>query len=71
MPLIITKENRDEWLSDIGIDNIKQMMQPLEDGLLNAHTVSKITNASDRDLNVSEVQEEFIYHKDMVFSKKN
>lgn len=66
MPLIISRSDRDKWLSELDKDSIKELMKPLEDGLLQAHTVSKLANGRG-DKNLPEVQEEFTYHKNTLF----
>lgn len=69
MPFIVPDDKREEWLSDIGEDEIKGMIQTFPDGYLDAHTVGKLANArvAAFDKNVPEVQEEFIYPKDTLF----
>lgn len=67
MPLIIPSNKRDQWLSELSKDEINSMMQPLPDGLLAAHTVSKLANARGVDLNIPEVQEPYEYPRDTLF----
>lgn len=67
MPLIITADKRDKWLSELSKDEITNMMQPLPDGLLAAHTVSKLANARGPNQDVPEVQEPYEYPRDTLF----
>lgn len=67
MPFILTKDKREEWLSDLSKEDIIDMMKPLDNGLLSAHTVSKLANSPIEYKNVPEVQEEYIYPKDTLF----
>ncbi len=65
MPLVIQPNDRVEWLSDIDRVSVKNMMQTLPDGNLDAYTISKsIINSQP---NIPEVQEKFIYPKDTLF----
>lgn len=64
MPLIIQPADREKWLSAITEAEIKELMQPLPDGILQAHTISKLITTRGIDNNVPEVQVE---HKDELF----
>lgn len=61
MPLIITPENRDKWLSNLSKEQIQKMMQPLPDGMLQTHTISKLITTRGADINVPEVQTLYEY----------
>lgn len=69
MPFIVPEDQTESWLSDLKDDDIKSLVKTFPDGILNAHTVGKLTNArvSSYEKNVPEVQEEFIYPKDTLF----
>lgn len=67
MPLILTEDIRDKWLTNLKKDEIKGIMQPLPDGMLYAHTISKLITNTGEDRNVPEVQEEFNYHRDTLW----
>jgi putative SOS response-associated peptidase YedK len=56
MPLIITPENRDRWLSPLTKEEIEQMMQPLPDGYLHGFPVSNLVYKKGIDTNVPETQ---------------
>lgn len=44
MPLILTKEAEDRWLNpDLNEAQVKELMQPLPDSLMQAHTIKKIS----------------------------
>jgi hypothetical protein len=63
MPLIIQPNDIDRWLSDIKRDEIEALMTPLPDGILRAHSISKlITTRRGADINVPEVQTEYNYN---------
>lgn len=59
MPFIVPVGDRDRWLSDLGKDEIYAMMKPYPDGILQAHTISKLYINSN--INKPEVQEPFPY----------
>lgn len=61
MPLIIPADKRDTWLSEIDKDEIISLMQPLPDGILQAHPISKLITSRTQDNNVPEVQQEYKY----------
>jgi putative SOS response-associated peptidase YedK len=56
MPLIIQPKDREKWLAAITEAEIKELMQPLPDGILQAHTISKLITTRGADNNVPEVQ---------------
>jgi len=55
MPLIITPDKWEKWLSPLSKEDITGMMQPLKEGLLKAHPVSKMVYAKGVDANVPEI----------------
>ncbi len=62
MPLILPKEKMWEWIKPgIGKETILQLMQPLPEGMLTAHTISKRITSRTEDPNVPEVKEKFVY----------
>jgi putative SOS response-associated peptidase YedK len=62
MPLILPKEKMMRWIEkDLDKEQIQQLMQPLGDGLLEAHTVSKLVTSRTEDNNVPEVKKQFYY----------
>lgn len=67
MPLIITEDKRERWLGDINKEAIQELMQPLPDGILQAHTVSKLLTSRTEDRNVQAVQDYLEYPKDSLF----
>lgn len=56
MPLIITPENRNKWLSNLSKDDIIAMMLPLDDGFLDGYPVSNIVYKRGLNTNIPEVQ---------------
>jgi putative SOS response-associated peptidase YedK len=45
MPVILTGENEKQWLAAaISDEEIKHLLQPLDDSLMQAHTVDKKVN---------------------------
>lgn len=64
MPLIFTKKKMMEWIyPGLSKDQIREMMKPLEEGLLEAKTVSKLVSSRKEDSNVKEVKKEFEYEE--------
>lgn len=62
MPLIFTKEKMWEWIRPgIGKETIRELMQPLPDGILTAHTISKRITSRTEDPNIPEVKKKFDY----------
>lgn len=61
MPLIIQEKDRDNWLSDLKRDEMKGLMKPLPDGMLQAHTISKLITSRTENPNQPQVQEPYIY----------
>ena len=53
----------DKWLSDIKREEIEALMKPLRDGILRAHTISKLITTRGADINVPEVQAEYSYNE--------
>lgn len=62
MPLIFTKKKMMEWIyPGLAKDQIQDLMKPLEDGLLEARTISKLVTSRKEETNVPEVKNEFEY----------
>jgi putative SOS response-associated peptidase YedK len=62
MPVILTKENEILWLRDeLKAGEIKDLMQPLDENLMTAHTISKRITSRLEKTDVPEVMEEFVY----------
>ncbi len=55
MPLVILPEQRDKWLSDLDRPGIEAMMQPLPDGYLADHKVSRDLYRPKINTNVPEI----------------
>ena len=67
MPVIIAAEDREQWLTDHSKDGWKQLTLPFPDGIMQAHTISKlITNKRDNP-DQPAVQEPFEYNKTNLF----
>lgn len=58
MPLILTKDQRSKWLDKLDRTHIEALIKPLDDGLLQAHQISKLITSITEDRNVPKVQEE-------------
>ena len=56
MPLIVTSDKRQQWLSPMNKDEIIGMMQPLPDGYLQGYPVSNLVYKRGVDTNVPETQ---------------
>lgn len=58
MPVILPPDNERNWLSnDLLDDEIKDLMVPIEDGILTAHPVNKDLNKNTVDTNKAEILE--------------
>lgn len=64
MPLIFEKERMFDWVKkDISKDEINSLMKPLDEKLMEAHTISKLITNRTLDPNVPEVKKEFSYNE--------
>jgi putative SOS response-associated peptidase YedK len=62
MPLIFEKERMFNWLkNDASKEEIKNLMQPLDEKFMEAHTISKLISNRTLNPDVPEVKKEFIY----------
>jgi putative SOS response-associated peptidase YedK len=62
MPVILPRENEMLWLRDeLKAGEIKDLMQPLDENLMMAHTISKRITSRLEKTDVPEVMEEFVY----------
>jgi len=62
MPVILTKDDERTWIRDTLKENeIKDLMQPLDESLMTAHTISKLITSKAEPSNVPQVQEVFNY----------
>lgn len=62
MPLIFPKDKMMQWIdSSLGKEDVMKLMRPLPDGLLEAHTVSKLVSARGEDTNLPEAKKPFVY----------
>ena len=60
MPLIVERQNWDQWLDrQAERPALEALMQPLPDGELLAHPISKLITSRTADSNVPEVQQEY------------
>lgn len=55
MPLVITPEKRNEWLSPLAKEEIQALMQPLPEGILEGYPVSKLVYQKGVNANVPDV----------------
>jgi putative SOS response-associated peptidase YedK len=56
MPLILTPENEIKWLeNDLSKEELENIMQPLENGLLKAHTIDKRISSPKFHSNIPEI----------------
>jgi putative SOS response-associated peptidase YedK len=64
MPLVLPKNKMMEWISpSLTKEQITAAMQPLPDGILEAHTISKLVTSRTEDSNVKEVKDLFVYEE--------
>ena len=61
MPLVLTTDNSLNWLKNGEKIQVEAMMHTSPDGLLTAHTISKLITSRGVDMNVPEVQLEYKY----------
>ena len=68
MPAILDKKSESQWL-DISInpDDIKNILKPLPEDILKAHTVSPLVNSRTIDRNTPEVIKPYNYNKQLLF----
>lgn len=71
MPLIIQENEREKWLGSLIREDITSLMRPLPDGILQAHTISKLITTRGVDTNVPEIQLLHEYPKVKTSSKGN
>jgi putative SOS response-associated peptidase YedK len=64
MPLILSKSQENQWLNaNATNENLKEMMQPIGDSLLETWTISKLITSKKEQSNVLEVLLPFNYQK--------
>ncbi len=64
MPLILSKDQQNQWIdSNATILNLKEMMQPIEDSLIETWTISRLITSKKEQSNVPEVLKPFNYQK--------
>ena len=62
MPLIFEKERMDEWIQlGKSKEEINNMMRPLNEELMTAHTISKLISSRTDNPNVPEVKIKLLY----------
>lgn len=62
MPVILTKENEQQWiLPELNENEIKELLQPIDENFMAAHTVDKKVNNNKIDSNYPEITEQFQY----------
>ena len=62
MPVILTKENERIWIREqLPQSEIQDLMQPLNENLMTAHTISKLITSRSEPTNVPQVQETYSY----------
>jgi putative SOS response-associated peptidase YedK len=62
MPLILPQAQMAKWINpDLSKEEITAMAQPLAEGMLEAHTISKLITSRTEDSNVPEVKVKFDY----------
>ncbi len=72
MPAILKRGNERQWLNeDLAREDIRLMLEPIDDSLLEAHTVSKLVSMkAKRNTNVPEVTMRFEY-KELKFEQES
>lgn len=64
MPLILPREIEREWLNkELTSDEIKSLMKPLDENLMNAYTIGKLITSRTENRNVPAIQEPYEYQK--------
>jgi putative SOS response-associated peptidase YedK len=64
MPALLLKGDEERWLSEsLGKDDINSILEPIDDSVLKAHTVSKLVSYKKGNTNVPEVLERFDYEE--------
>ena len=64
MPVILTRENEMQWIrEELTESEVKDLMQPLDENLMQAHTISKLITSRSENTNVPEVQNPVIYNE--------
>ena len=67
MPLIIPRNKEEQWIdSKLSADKIKELIQPFDENLMDAYTVSQNVNSAKNNRNVPESIEQVEY-KDITF----
>lgn len=62
MPVIFKPEDERTWIREKLTDQeINDLMQPLNESLMKAHTISKLITSRKENSNVPQVQEEAVY----------
>ena len=62
MPVILTRETEGAWIKEkMNETEIKDLMKPLSQDLMEAHTISKLITSRSENSNTPEVQKEFNY----------
>ncbi len=62
MPAILLKSDEKKWLSeDCAQDDLMEMLEPIDDGQLEAYTVSKLVSTKMANKNVPEAIEPYEY----------
>lgn len=62
MPVILPREQEKDWLgNDLSTEGVMALTKPLNDGLMEAHPISKLITSKSVDRNVPAVQEGFDY----------
>jgi putative SOS response-associated peptidase YedK len=64
MPVILRKEDERTWLKgDLDVDEIKSLLEPIEDTGLEAYTVSRLISFKKENSNVPEVMKRYEYEE--------
>jgi putative SOS response-associated peptidase YedK len=64
MPAILRRNEEKKWLApDIGKDEIYSILEPIDDSVLAAHSVSRMVSFKKQDTNVPEVREKHDYEE--------
>jgi putative SOS response-associated peptidase YedK len=64
MPVILPKEDENTWIRErLTNQEIVDLMKPLDENHMQAHTISKLITSRDAPSNVEDVQKEFTYQE--------
>jgi putative SOS response-associated peptidase YedK len=62
MPVILPREKEMDWVkNDLRNEDILELMKPLDEGLMDMHTISRLITSRNSNRNVFAIQDSFDY----------